>query len=114
MLIDSYHFGRIVVEGQPYSADLILLPERVEANWWRRSGHELHPDDLTTVLEARPKTLVVGTGMWGRMRILPETEHLLREKGIHLIALETGKAVETYNRLRQEDLAVAGAFHLTC
>jgi hypothetical protein len=47
------------------------------------------------------------------MRVTQETEQALRDAGIELIALPTGQAVETYNRLRSER-AVAAALHLTC
>jgi hypothetical protein len=41
--IDSYKFGRIVIDGQAYSRDVIILPDRVIRDWWRDSGHILHP-----------------------------------------------------------------------
>jgi hypothetical protein len=31
--IDSYEFGRIVIDGREYRADVIILPERVVADW---------------------------------------------------------------------------------
>ena len=58
--IDSYRFGHIVIDGQVYSQDVIILSDRVIRDWWRGSGHILHPDDLLLVFEASPKVLVVG------------------------------------------------------
>ncbi len=114
MEIESYDFGRIVIAGQTYTSDLILLPDRVLPNWWRREGHTLHPDDLKEVLEAHPPVLVVGTGYVGRMRVLPECEALLSRQGIRLIARETREACRTYNELRRAGQKVAAALHLTC
>jgi hypothetical protein len=114
MPIEAYEFGRIVVDGQTYTADLILLPDRVQDNWWRREGHQLHPDDLSTLLDSDAEVLVVGQGRWGRMRVLPETEQLLRERGIELVALDTAAACQVYNQRRAAGARVAAALHLTC
>lgn len=111
--IESYQFGRIVIDGKAHHKDVIILPDRVISGWWRKEGHALHPQDLEAVLEAAPEVLVVGQGASGLMRVTPETEQALHAAGIELIALPTGRAVETYNRLRGER-AVAAALHLTC
>jgi hypothetical protein len=111
--IESYQFGRIVIDGQAHHKDVIILPGRVIGGWWRKEGHALHPEDLEAVFEAAPEVLVVGQGAFGLMRVTDETEQALREAGIELIALPTGEAVETHNRLRDER-AVAAALHLTC
>lgn len=112
-IIDSYRFGQIVVDGQLYSKDLIILPDRVIANWWRQRGHSLLLDDLGEVLAARPALLIVGQGAFSRMTVAPETRLALEQTGIHLIAQATGQACETYNQLRGQQ-AVAAALHLTC
>jgi hypothetical protein len=111
--IQSYRFGRIVVDGQAHSRDLILLPGRVLAGWWRKEGHALHPEDLEAVLAAPPAVLVVGLGAMGRLRVTAEARRAVEAAGIELIAEPTGQACETYNRLRGEK-ATAAALHLTC
>lgn len=111
--IDSYRFGQIVIDGKVHHSDVIILPDRVIGGWWRKKGHALHPGDLETVFEAAPEALVVGQGDSGLMRVTEETERALQDAGIELIALPTGKAIETYNRLRDER-ATAAALHLTC
>jgi hypothetical protein len=111
--IDSYEFGHIVINDQAYGKDLILLPERVIEGWWRKEGHLLQPEDLDAVLEANPKTLVVGQGAYGRMQVTSKTQEALEAADIELIAQPTPKACHTFNRLRQEQ-SVAAALHLTC
>ena len=71
--IESYQFGRIVIDGQAYTADLILLPDRILDGWWRQEGHVLHPADLDAVFDAGPDLLIVGQGAYGRMRVADET-----------------------------------------
>lgn len=111
--IDHYRFGAITVDGQRHTRDLIILPERVIAGWWRKEGHMLHPDDLTVVLEAVPEVLVVGTGAYGMMRVTEETRLALEAAGIRLVVAPTAEAVKTYNDLC-EKARVAAALHLTC
>ena len=112
-MIESYEFGRIVIGGKGYNTDVIIYPDHVEDNWWREEGHSLSPVDLWTVVQAKPKVLVVGTGRSGLMRVLPETEKYLREQGVRLIAERTTEAVRIYNQLCQSTRVVA-ALHLTC
>jgi len=56
-MIDSYRFGRIVVDGVEYTRDLIILPGRVEGGWWREEGHRLGLGDLGEALAAEPEAL---------------------------------------------------------
>jgi hypothetical protein len=111
--IESYRFGHIVIDGQSYTGDVIVLSDRIIPNWWRREGHALYPEDLDAVFEAAPDVLVVGQGKPGRLRVHAETERALQAAGIELIALPTEKACQTYNELRRQQ-AVAAALHLTC
>ena len=111
--IESYAFGRIVVDGRAYQADLILLPDRIVDGWWRQEGHVLHPADLDAVFDAHPDVLIVGQGAYGRMRVADETARALERAGIELIVLPTREAVERYKTLPAGRRAAA-ALHLTC
>jgi hypothetical protein len=57
---------------------------------------------------------VVGTGYSGLVKVLPEVEEALKERGIKLIAQSTREAYKTFNELLKAGKRVAGAFHLTC
>ena len=112
-MIDSYDFGRIVINGKRYSSDLIVFPDKVRDGWWRKEGHRLHVEDLKDVLEVKPEVLVVGTGYSGLMRVPHETRKYVESEGIELIAQNTAEACETFNRLVKSRKVVA-ALHLTC
>ena len=112
-LIQDFRFGRITVDGITYKKDLILLPDGVLPNWWRAQGHALAVEDLLPVFDAAPETLIVGLGVYSRMRVADETCQALEEAGISLISQATGDACETYNCMREASL-VAAALHLTC
>ncbi len=111
--IDSYQFGEIVISGKEYSADVIIFPDRVIDNWWRETGHELCPEDITEVLKEKLDVLIVGCGIQGLMKMLPEVEQAAQVQGIKLIVETTDKACNTYNQLCHSKRLVA-AFHLTC
>ena len=111
--IDSYRFGSITIDGETYTKDVIILPDRVIAGWWRQEGHSLQPSDLEEVLAATPATLIVGQGTFGRMRVSEQTLLVLEQAGIELIALPSKDACKKYNQLRERGNAAA-ALHLTC
>ena len=112
-MIDSYDFGRIVINGKRYNSDLIVFPDKVRDGWWRKEDHRLHVEDLKDVLEAKPEVLVVGTGYSGLMTVPPETRKYVESEGIELMAQRTAEACKTFNRLVQSRKVVA-ALHLTC
>jgi hypothetical protein len=111
--ITHYAFGTITIDGKTYRSDVIVLPDRVAPDWWRRSGHSLVLDDLGQVLADPPATLVVGTGASGLMSVPSETIAALEDLGVEVIVQPTGEAVETYNRLAPSGRVAAG-LHLTC
>jgi hypothetical protein len=113
MMIESYEFGRIHIDGRSYTSDVIVFPERVQSSWWRKEGHRLAVEDLREVVEAKPEVLVVGTGYSGLVEVPKETTEFIRSKGIELKAAPTKRAVEIYNELSKNKRVVA-ALHLTC
>ena len=114
-MIDSYSFGHIVIDKVPFKNDVIVFPDRVQAEWWRKEGHNLQLVDIQQALEeAQPNTVVVGTGKFGIMNVSLEVEEYLKEQNIRLYAESTEKATKMYNRLILTDDKILGAFHLTC
>jgi hypothetical protein len=112
--IDAYEFGRITVDGREYRADVIILPERVVADWWRVEGHGLVPEDLKEVVAAAPKLFIVGTGSYGAMEVPADTVTYLAGRGVKAEAYDTAHAVRRYNELAAAGERVAAGLHLTC
>lgn len=112
-MIDIYHFGNIVIDGQKYTSDVIVYPDKVRSNWWRQEGHRLVPEDIRELVSWKPEVLIVGTGSMGCMKISPETEELLKAQKIELIAEPTPRACQIFNQISASRRAVA-ALHLTC
>jgi hypothetical protein len=110
--IGDYSFGRLVLDGEVETRDVILLPSRVVRNWWRLDGHRLVLQDLADVLDELPERLVVGTGAHGCMIPDPDALDRLRARGVEVEALPTGDAVRRYGEL--DPARAAAALHLTC
>ena len=114
-MINGYKFGEMVIDNVPYRNDVIVYPDHVQDNWWRKEGHKLQVSDIQECIEqVKPKTLVVGTGKFGVMRISKEVKAYLNKRNITLYAEPTDKAVNIFNRLIQIETRMIGAFHLTC
>ena len=115
MTIETYRFGRLVVDGHSYTTDLLLWDGTVQSHWRRVAGHRLVLEDIAPALDqARPEIVLVGTGAMGLMKVDPGLVAALSGRRIHLEALPTGKAVDRFNGLASEGRRVLGAFHLTC
>ena len=113
MKIEHYSFGKITIDGKPYTSDVIIYPDKVNSSWWRKEGHNLNVEDLNDVIKAKPQVLVIGTGASGLMKVPKETVSHLESKGIKVYIERTEKAVELFNTL-QKDKTVIAALHLTC
>ena len=113
-MIDSYSFGRIVVNGNTYTNDIKIIDEAVIPEWWRKSGHTVLPEDVADLLASGSQYAVIGKGKPGLMSTSSEVRRLFTERGITLLEEKTSRAVETFNRLQREGKKVCAGFHLTC
>jgi hypothetical protein len=114
MYIESYQFGKIVIDGKEYNSDCLIIGDSVQANWWRKQGHLLSVEDLQPVIAAKPSVLVVGCGEPGLMKVAEQTREVLQKHDIELVALDTHKAVARFNELAGKGQNVAAALHLSC
>jgi hypothetical protein len=112
MRIEHYQFGKIVVDGTSYRADIALTPAGLKANWWRKDGHLLSRADLGSFDFTGITHLIVGTGAQNLMKIADDARDFCALHEIDLVAGVSGKAVDAYNRLPNE--TTIGLFHLTC
>jgi hypothetical protein len=110
--LENYSFGRLTVDGQQYTRDLIVLPDRVVPDWWRREGHSLAIEDLDDVLDELPPRLVLGVGAHGRLRPDAAVIAELERRGVKVECLPTDAAVRRYGEL--DERRTAAALHLTC
>jgi len=115
MKIESYSFGSIQIDGKGYSTDVILLGGDVKSPWWREAGGHVYAlEDFEELVAAAPEVVILGTGYFGRVKVLDETLAALAEAGSEILVEKTGGAVECYNRFVADGRDVAAALHLTC
>ncbi len=114
MLIDDYSFGRIRVDGKTYRGDVIIYPDHVDGNWWRKEGHSLQTEDISGILCKEPAVLVIGTGKFGLMKVRDDVREFLESRGIELISDKTDAACKVHNNLIGSGRKTITALHLTC
>lgn len=112
-MIDVYDFGRIVIDGTAFTSDVIIFPDCVKDEWWRKDGHVLHIEDLESIVKEQPEVLIVGTGKYGVMTVPSQTRAYIESQGIELIVMPTDHACKMYNEIAKAKKVVA-ALHLTC
>jgi hypothetical protein len=113
MKIESYEFGKIVIDGREYTGDVVITEEGVIGNWRREEGHKLKIGDISEILDENPEVLIVGTGYSGYLKVLPETKEFIESHGLELRIDKTADACSLYNKI-SIDRKVIAALHLTC
>ena len=110
--LEDYSFGRVIVDGFEQTRNLIVLPDRVVSNWWRRDGHSLAMEDLDGVLDELPERLILGIGAYGRLHPDPGVIAALERRGVAVECLHTDDAVRRFAEV--DERRSAAALHLTC
>jgi hypothetical protein len=110
--LEDYSFGRITVDGQEHTRDVIVLPGRVVPDWWRRDGHSLALEDLEDVEDELPERLILGCGAHGQLKPPEAVIEALEKRGIQVEAVDTAEAVRRYGE--SDERRTAAALHLTC
>jgi hypothetical protein len=113
MIINNYDFGHITIDGKHFTRDVIIYPNRIDDNWWRKEGHRLHLDDLKEVLTSPPEIIIIGTGANGVMKVPSDVIDYLKSQAIHVIIEKTAQACKEFNQLEKKENVVV-ALHLTC
>ena len=111
-MIDLYDFGKIVIDGKEYTEDVIIVEGKVHPNWWRKQSHFLLKTELGPILKAKIHTLIIGIGHNGVMKVGGDVKEYCRMNEIKLIELWSKEAVDKYNEIAGEGVALA--IHLTC
>lgn len=88
-------------------------------NWdWRLTGtrHQpgIQPADIQDIVGQGVEVMILSRGMQLMLHTCPETEQMLRERGIANFIEETKQAVKLFNELMQHGKRVGGVFHSTC
>ena len=112
-MIESYNFGKIIIDSKEYNSDIIIYKNSIDDKWWRRESHNLRIEDIKKILDNKPEALIIGTGYYGLMKVSLELIKYLESNNIEVIIKKTKDACDEYNTLHQKKNVIA-AFHLTC
>lgn len=113
-MINSYHFGEIVIDGINYTYDLWIGLDNQIHSWWRRSSHVIEKKDCSAALKEKPEMVVIGTGEMGVAEVYPDVLDYFKKEKIEFFIEPTGQAVKIYNQFKEKNKKVVGLFHLTC
>lgn len=109
MKIEHYSFGSFIVDGKEYRSDIKLVESEVRI--WH--NHGLNLEDVRDVVDAKPSTIIIGTGSVGVVDVNEEIIDFIKGKGIKLIIAKTAQACKLYNELSKKE-NVAAILHSTC
>ena len=117
MEFQSYSFGKIVFDNQEWKCDIYVstsgeIKERSDYCYQKfGTSHVISKHELEQELDPETEILIIGLGESSVAKIEPDAEEWLKEKGIELIAQDTGDAIKTYNETKGKKSAL---MHLTC
>ena len=113
-MIEQYSFGSITISGKQYRSDLKIINGQVYPDWLRKSGHSVDVDEVADFLNAKPDYLIIGSGVFGSMKLTDQLKQHLTDHGIQVIEEPTIIAIGIFNLMYADDKNVAGGFHLSC
>ena len=113
-MVEYYEFGKIKIDGKEYGSDVLILKDGSVREWRRIEGHKLAVKDIEALIKERPQSIVIGTGEGGVMDVPREVVKSVINKGIDMVVEKTPSAVQKYNDMLKEGVAVSAGLHLTC
>lgn len=115
--ITHFSWAHITVNDYQTFKDAKVYPGGAREWDWNETGTRhspgIQPTDVEELLENGAQVIILSKGMDNRLQVCPETLEILATKGITTHVLQTKKAVQLYNELRETE-AVGGLFHSTC
>ena len=115
MQVDNLAFGRITIDGQIYTQDVVVYNNRIVEIRDKQSSRSLksryNHTPLTTAenIPWNCKTLVIGTGINGRLPVTEEIRARAQEMNVSLITKKTPIAISYINN-KDTNLVL----HITC
>ena len=113
-MIENFSFGSITIQGKQYTSDLKIINGVVYPDWLRKSGHSVDVAEVADFLNAKPDYLIIGSGVFGSMKLNGQLKQHLTDCGIQVIIEPSGTAIGTFNQMYADGKNVCAGFHLTC
>ena len=116
--IDAIRFGTITIAGQVIKHDIVItLGGKVKERKRKLSkqvygtSHIISLAEAEAIWEKSAKTLIIGTGLFDRVRLSAEAQAYLAQQGCGVELRPIKKAVRLWNESRGQ---IIGLFHITC
>jgi len=107
-VVRSYESGRIVINDTDYVSSLVVLPDRIVADWPPQSFDSLNEEHFGVLARLDAEIVLLGTGATLQFPA-PTLLRPLVEAGRGFEIMDTGAACRTYNVLTSEGRRVAAA-----
>jgi hypothetical protein len=111
-MIDHYEFGKIVVNGQDYEHDIVILPDGSIHSGPEDMHYVLLPELEQVINTPGIKILLIGTGAEGNGLLRKKLVKVVKGRGIKLEMMLTKDAVKMMNETSREGLVAM--LHLNC
>ena len=110
-------FGEIEIDGERYEHDVVIEAGRVrkrakKASKSFRSEYGHTPLSVEEEIPWGGKQLIVGTGVYGSLPIMPAVHEEAKRRGIEIVALPTEDACRLLRECKRKD--IYAVLHITC
>jgi len=116
MRYDEFSFGRVRIDGKQFEYDVIVDRGRVAKRKKKFSkkfreefGHT--PLSLEESIPWKCSQLIIGTGAYGRLPVMPDVRAEAERRGVKLLVLPTVQAIAF---LKKEPKKTNAILHVTC
>ena len=110
-IIESYEFGRLIIDGKIYK-DVVIYQGKI-SEWKWKEHHAFTMDDIKPILE-EIDVLILGTGASGFVEVKPDVIAFLETNNIKYVVAKSAKACARYNEFVKAGKKVAAIIHSTC
>ncbi|MCP4283341.1 MAG: hypothetical protein GY792_02640 [Gammaproteobacteria bacterium] len=107
-VITHYSYDKLVIDGNSYSIDLMILPGGKVTSWeFNRDTHVIAPMDFQNMITDKVKTVIIGSGYHGQGIFDDEAVELVKKfqaRGVFINLLPTSDAVNLFNASSKQGL----------
>ncbi|GMQ97346.1 MAG: hypothetical protein BMS9Abin15_1059 [Gammaproteobacteria bacterium] len=110
-------FGEIEIDGQSYNYDVVIdkgalrkRKKKPSKPYREQFGHT--PLSASEAIPWGGKRLIIGTGAYGKLPIMPDVYDEADKRGIKLVELHTGEACKLISKVKNSE--VWAILHVTC
>jgi len=90
-------FGKVKYDGTVFNEDIVVSSDGDVYGRDCKDPHVVTRNEVEDSIDSGTKVLLVGTGHYGIVRVLPEAREFLESKHIELVEKPTPEAIKYYN-----------------